>query len=168
VLRIVTDTDARRDLASSLDAAHSRQDRRLKQTDVGALVDQIAAPPARTRPPSGPVSGRSSRSSTERLRMILGVHQSLVWWTSEGPVRVSAEVRAGRLVVRTERDGPQLGQPEADRLVRPRQPGTGAGSKLGLFVADGVAKAHGGSAFADVDGPLRLVLDVTLPGEPPD
>ena len=143
-----------------------------ERTDVGALVGKIAASLARD-PDHPPVQWAGGEVlafvDPERLRMILeGFIESLVWWTSEGPVRVSAETSDGRLVVRTERDGPQLGQPEADRLFLPRLPGTGAGSKLGLFVADGVAKAQGGSAFAEVNGPLRLVLDIPLPGEPPD
>ena len=143
-----------------------------ERTDVGGLVDKIASSLARD-PDHPPVEWTGGEVvvfvDPERLRMILeGFIESLVWWTSEGPVRVSAEVRDGRLIASTERGGPQLGQPEADRLFLPREPGTGAGSKLGLFVADGVAKAQGGRAFAQVDGPLRLVLDVPLAGEPPD
>ena len=143
-----------------------------ERTDVGELVHQIAVSLARD--PDHPSIEWTGGEvvvfvDPERLRMILeGFIESLVWWTSEGPVRVSAEVREGHLMVQTERDGPQLGQPEADRLFLPRQPGTGAGSKLGLFVADGVAKAQGGRTLAEVDGSLRLVLDVPLADEPLD
>jgi len=141
-----------------------------ERTDVGALVHQIAVSLARDpdHPPVEWIGGEVvAFVDPERLRMILeGFIESLVWWTSEGPVRVSAEVRDGRLVAQTERGGPNLGQQEADRLFLPREPGSGAGSKLGLFVAEGVAKAHGGRAFAEVDGSLRLVLDVPLAGQP--
>jgi TrmH family RNA methyltransferase len=141
-----------------------------ERADVGELVGKIADSLARD-PDHPPIEWAGGEVvafiDPERLRMILeGFIESLVWWTSEGPVRISAELRGGRLIARTERDGPQIGQPEADRLFRPREPGTGAGSKLGLFVADGVAKAHGGRAYAEVDGSLRLVLEVPVGGEP--
>lgn len=143
-----------------------------ERTEVGGLVEQIAGSLARD-PDHPPVRYEGGEVvaliDPERLRMILeGFIESLVWWTSEGPVRVSADAGNGRLVVRTERGGPNLDQAEADRLFLPREPGSGAGSKLGLFVADGVAKAHGGRAYAEVDGVLRLVLEVPLQGEPPD
>lgn len=104
----------------------------------------------------------------ERLRLVLDAFvESLVWWTSEGPVRVSAERRDGRLVVRAWRKDAHLGPEEAAGLFRPRAPGTGAGSKIGLFVARGVAEAQGGSVSAEVDDGLRFTLDVPSPDSTP-
>ena len=49
-----------------------------------------------------------------------------------------------------------------EALFEPRRPGTGGGSKIGLFVVRGVAEAQGGSAWGSVeDG--RLVLRLRLP-----
>jgi two-component system sensor histidine kinase KdpD len=104
----------------------------------------------------------------ERLRLVLDAFvESLVWWTSEGPVWVSAERRDGRLVVRAWRKDAHLGPEEAAGLFRPRAPGTGAGSKIGLFVARGVAEAQGGSVSAEVDDGLRFTLDVPSPDSTP-
>ena len=45
-----------------------------------------------------------------------------------------------------------------------REPGTGAGSKIGLYVARAVAEAQGGQAWADVDGDtLSFHVRVPLP-----
>jgi K+-sensing histidine kinase KdpD len=100
----------------------------------------------------------------ERLKLVLEAFvESLVWWTSEGPVRISGERPAGRLVVRAWRAETDLGQQEAEGLFQPRPPGTGAGSKIGLFVALGVAEAQGGSVTVEVDDGLRFTLDVPAP-----
>jgi hypothetical protein len=98
----------------------------------------------------------------ERLRMILEAFvESLVWWTNEGPVEVEGTVEDGRFHLEVSRGGTELTQIEAERLFQPRPPGTGAGSKIGLFVALGVASAQGGTASVHVaDDTLRFVLDV--------
>jgi signal transduction histidine kinase len=59
------------------------------------------------------------------------------------------------------RAGTVLALDEARALFRPRAPGTGGGSKVGLFVAKGLAEAHGGSLDVSTDGAIRFVL--TLP-----
>jgi hypothetical protein len=105
----------------------------------------------------------------ERLRTILEAFiESLVWWTNEGAVLVDGDLRGGRLVLEVSRSGTELSQAEAERLFRPRPPGTGAGSKIGLFVALGVASAQGGTATVRVDGDrLTFVLDVPAGVERP-
>jgi signal transduction histidine kinase len=141
-----------------------------ERTDVGALVERIASSLARDpeHPPVEWVSGEVvAFVDPERLQTILeGFIEALVWWTDDGPVRVSASTEAGRLVLRACRDGARLGPDDLRSLFGARDPGTGGGSKLGLFVARGVAVAQGGRAFAEVregtGGPLCLVLDVPL------
>ena len=125
--------------------------------------------------PSGPPSGRSSRRSRppspaipttcrstgtgdelvafvdpERLRLVLEAFvESLVWWASEGPVRVDA--RCGT-VVSTSR--PHRGTRPTCRRRTPiacsahGRRARASGSKIGLFVAQGVAEAQGGSVSA--------------------
>ena len=62
------------------------------------------------------------------------------------------------------RAGTSLSARDAEGLFAPRPPGSGAGSKIGLFVARGVAEALGGSASAEVaDG---LLLRLRLPDDP--
>jgi C4-dicarboxylate-specific signal transduction histidine kinase len=85
-----------------------------------------------------------------------------VWWTNDGPVFVEAAKRDGRLVLTVSRGGTDLGQDEAERLFRPRAPGAGTGSKIGLFVALGIAEAQGGTAQVRVDDRLSFILDVPV------
>src|SRR5207253_3003495 len=54
-----------------------------------------------------------------------------------------------------------VGAGDTGRLFEPREPETGGGSKVGLFVARGLDAAHGGTRVADVDDRLRFTL--TLP-----
>ncbi|MBI4172663.1 MAG: hypothetical protein HY511_07865 [Actinobacteria bacterium] len=101
----------------------------------------------------------------ERLKTTIGAFvEAEVWWAREGSIRVTAEVRDERLVVEVFRAGVELSQEEADKLFQPRPPGTGAGSKIGLFVARGVAEAQGGTATVRVEGGLRFRLDIPSGG----
>ena len=46
----------------------------------------------------------------------------------------------------------------------PRKPGSGSGSKIGLFVARGVVEAQGGRTWAEVrDGRLVFHLELPIP-----
>jgi nitrogen-specific signal transduction histidine kinase len=64
--------------------------------------------------------------------------------------------------VTVSRDGATIGADDAEDLFTPRRPGSGGGSKIGLYVVRAVARALGGSADARVaDGKLELRL--TLP-----
>lgn len=135
-----------------------------ERVDVGRVVQQVAE--SLGRDPEHPSvvweSGEvEAFVDADRLRLILEAFiESLVWWTNEGPVRVDASVRDGRLVLAVSRRGTELGQQEAERLFRPRAPGAGAGSKIGLFVALGIAAAQGGTATVRANDELTFILDV--------
>jgi C4-dicarboxylate-specific signal transduction histidine kinase len=73
---------------------------------------------------------------------------------------LTARTQDGRLVLETFRAGTEITPSAAEGLFRPRAPGTGAGSKIGLFVAGGVAHAQGGTTTVEVDGGLRFRLDI--------
>lgn len=135
-----------------------------ERVDVGRIVGQVAESLGRD-PEHPPIRWEGADLEVfvdpERLRLVLEAFlESLVWWTNEGPVRVRAEHRDGRLHVEVSRRGTELTQEEAERLFRPRAPGMGAGSKVGLFVALGIAAAQGGSATVRVDDELTFLLDV--------
>lgn len=65
------------------------------------------------------------------------------------PVRVSAEIDGGDLVLEVSDGGPGMDSADAELLVRPFARGnsarTGDGAGLGLAIADQVARAHGGA-----------------------
>ena len=96
-----------------------------------------------------------------RLRtVLLALVEAANWWGEEGPVHVETlpGPPPGILVWRT---GTSLTLDEARALLRPRAPGTGGGSKAGMFVAKGLVEAHGGELDVDVEG--RIGFTVTLP-----
>jgi K+-sensing histidine kinase KdpD len=139
-----------------------------ERTDVGELVRRIAASLERN-PDHPPVAWEGGDVvafvDPERLESVVEAFvESLVWWTGEGPVRVTARLERGRLVLDACRDRTDLTQEEADRLFRPRAPGTGAGSKMGLFVALGIADAQGGTVAARVDDSLCFTFEIPLEG----
>ncbi|MGZ8612141.1 MAG: TrmH family RNA methyltransferase [Actinomycetota bacterium] len=150
--------DAARMAAGSLDLYPER-------VDVGGVIAAIAD--SLGRDPDHPAivwSGGEVEAfvDPERLRTILEAFiESLVWWTNEGAVVAEGSLDDGRLRIDVSRTGTELTQAEAERLFTPRPPGTGAGSKIGLFVALGIASAQGGTASVLVEGGrLAFVLDV--------
>ncbi|HEX6130536.1 MAG TPA: TrmH family RNA methyltransferase [Actinomycetota bacterium] len=139
-----------------------------ERTDLSELVHAIAAQQARDpeHPPivwegdAGPFLVDPARLRTT----VLAFAESLVWWTSEGPVLVRSERRDGRLHVWASRAGTEITEEAAEALFAPRRPGTGAGSKMGLYVARGVAEAQGGRTWATVNGDvLSFHLELPLP-----
>jgi signal transduction histidine kinase len=93
---------------------------------------------------------------------VLAFDEALVWWASEGPIEIRTTRRADALVVEVSRAGSSVTTEEASALFLPRRPGTGGGSKIGLYVVRGVAEALGGTAGARVEHG-RLLLQFTLP-----
>jgi TrmH family RNA methyltransferase len=137
-----------------------------ERTDLGKLVQQVAESLGRD-PEHPPIEWRHGEVEAfvdgDRMRLVLEAFiESVVWWTNDGPVSVEAAMRDGRLVLTVSRGGTNLGQDEAERLFRPRAPGAGTGSKIGLFVALGVAEAQGGTAEVRADERLSFILDVPV------
>jgi TrmH family RNA methyltransferase len=137
-----------------------------ERVDVAAVVEKVAQSAARDpdRPPvvwEGPNRPVAFLDS-DRLQLVLEAFvEAEVWWAGEGPIRVTARMTDGRLVLEAFRAGTELAPETAVALFEPRAPGAGAGSKIGLFVAHGVAEAQGGTVAVEVaDGGLRFRLDV--------
>ena len=90
---------------------------------------------------------------------LLTFDESLRWWAEEGPLVYDARRDGNAVEIIASRAGATVEAAELDELFLPRQPGSGGGSKIGLFVVRGVAEAQGGGAWASVeDGRLRLHL----------
>jgi signal transduction histidine kinase len=162
-----------RQLVDAARIASGRLELFPERTDVTGLVEGMATILARDpehprvvwRGP--PVHGLVD---PERLRTVLGAFfEAAVWWASEGDIGVRAQRRGRRLRLEVERGGTQLSAVDAEGLFSPRRPGSGAGSKIGLYVARGIAEVMGGTAAANVtaDGHLTFVLDVPSPDRLP-
>ncbi|HEV8420286.1 MAG TPA: TrmH family RNA methyltransferase, partial [Actinomycetota bacterium] len=93
-----------------------------------------------------------------RLRtMLLALIESAQWWGETGPVRVeTSDDPVPTVVVR--RAGSKLEPTVREGLFQPRMPGSGSGSKVGLYVAKGLAEAHGGSVDADTAEGISFIL----------
>jgi RNA methyltransferase, TrmH family len=92
---------------------------------------------------------------------LLAFAEALVWWGSEGPIRVGSELRDDRLLVWASRKAPT--PLDVDGLFEARRPGTGGGSKIGLFVARRVAEAQGGRVWGEAaDGHLTLRVELPI------
>jgi signal transduction histidine kinase len=138
----------------------------LEPVDLRDLVSGVAAEASRwgtmeVRVTDGtePVMVDADRA---RLRtVVLAMIEAASWWGESGPVQI--EVRSGdgaELVA--ERTGSTLRPEEAADVFRARVPGTGGGSKVGLFVARELAEAHGGRLGAEVDDAIRFRLSVPV------
>jgi RNA methyltransferase, TrmH family len=142
----------------------------VELTDVADIVGQVADQQRRD-PEHPPIEwtgdGEKILIDAARLRTTLfGFVEALVWWGSEGPIRIGSQVRSGRLVVSASRE--TTTPVEADTLFEARRPGTGGGSKIGLYVARRVAEAQGGGAWGELtDGRLTLHVELPIAGRTP-
>jgi TrmH family RNA methyltransferase len=131
---------------------------------VGSVVDSLG------RDPDHPPLEWLGEDATvfvdpARLRTaLLAFCESLVWWGTEGPIRVDATMEHRTLRLSASRTA-ALSRDAVEMLFVPRRAGEGSGSKIGLFVARGVAEAQGGRCWANLaDG--RLVFHIELPAGP--
>jgi TrmH family RNA methyltransferase len=136
------------------------------RTDLDDLFAAIADQQARD-PEHAPIvwsgdPGPFFLDATRLRTAVLAFDEALSWWASDGPIGITAAREDGDLLVRATRGGTTVTVNEAASLFRPRRPGTGGGSKIGLFVVRNVARAQGGDAGATVDGD-RLCLWLRLP-----
>lgn len=96
------------------------------------------------------------------LKLVLSAFvETAVWWAREGDIDVLGHETASSTTVEVIRAGAVEPEGGLETLFVPRRPGTGSGSKIGMFVARGIAEALGGTASATVDdGRLLLTLDL--------
>lgn len=168
---IVYDTDRLnmivRQLVDAARVTSGRLELLAERVDVGDLVSRVGESLGRDPEHPGVVWEGGEVVAfvdPERLRLVLEAFiEAEVWWASEGPARVRGAIEGDRLRLEVARSGTELSQDAAEKLFLPRPPGTGSGSKIGLFVAHGVAEAQGGTASVEVGEELRFVLEVPLP-----
>lgn len=170
---IIYDTDRLDTIVRQLvDAARittGRLDLFPERTNIRALVEELAQSVGRD-PEHPDVVWRGGDLTVmidaDRLRVTVGAFfEAAVWWCREGPIEVTAALDGDLLRVDVYRRGTDLSQQAADALFSPRPPGSGSGSKIGLFVARGVAEAMGGRAGVEVDEGLRFGIEVPVAGD---
>jgi TrmH family RNA methyltransferase len=144
-----------------------------EQVDLPKLVNDLAAMQARDpEHPEVRWIGDVEAVFVDGTRLkttILAYLESLVWWAREGAIDIDARFGDGRLHVWASRHDTELDTEAADALFAPRRPGTGSGSKIGMFVARGVAEAQGGRAWGEVvDGALSFHIELPATPASPD
>lgn len=138
--------------------------------DVSDVVRQITEQQARDpeHPPIEWAGGAGAKAMLDGGRLkttLLAFTEALVWWASDGPIRIESDLRDGRVIVSASREA--QGDVDVASLFEARRPGMGGGSKIGLYVARRVAEAQGGSVSGDLaDG--RLTLHIELPAAGPE
>jgi len=151
--------DAARMQASALDLAPA-------PTDLLAVAKKIGEEVGRWSQLELEVAGSPAvaRVDPARLRtMLLALIESAQWWGETGPVHVETREDPDPIVV-VWRAGSALESAVTEGLFQPRMPGSGSGSKVGLYVAKGLAEAHGGTVTAVATEGIAFTL--TLPPPP--
>ncbi|HEX2089814.1 MAG TPA: TrmH family RNA methyltransferase [Actinomycetota bacterium] len=133
-------------------------------TDLGEAVREIVDEVSKWATFDVEVTGgvATVRAAVDRARLrtiVLAIVEAANWWGEEGPVQIEAAGSPPSVLVR--RRGTSLTLEEAEALLHPRAPGTGGGSKAGMFVAKGLVEAHGGKLDVEVEGGIGF--RVTLP-----
>jgi signal transduction histidine kinase len=137
-----------------------------ERVDVAELV--IAMSDAQRRDPDHPAvewggDGITVFVDPTRLKTaLLAFMEALVWWGADGPILIKARHAAGLLTVSASRLCSSLAPEQVEELFLPRRPGTGAGSKIGLFVTRGVMEAQGGRSWGAIEGD-RLTFSLEIP-----
>jgi TrmH family RNA methyltransferase len=127
---------------------------------VKAVVDEVSKWATFDIEMTGSTKGVRASVDHARLRtIVLAVIEAANWWGEEGPVQV--QTAGPPPSIRARRAGTSLTLGEAEALLRPRAPGTGGGSKAGMFVAKGLVDAHGGRLDVDVED--GITFRITLP-----
>jgi TrmH family RNA methyltransferase len=154
--------DAARIESNALTLALEPVDLRDLASAVAADVSRWGAVDVRAEVPPEPVRVRADRA---RIRLILlALVEGANWWGEEGPVTIEVRSESGPTVL-VRRRGSTLERDGAPFVFGARAPGTGGGSKVGLYVAKALAEAHGGTLAIEVDGETRFRLSV--PGSEP-
>ena len=157
ILRLLV--DAARVSGGSLEPYRDRLDLAELVASIGDMQRRDPEhPPVVWSGDAGPYFLDPTRMKTA----VLAFDEALQWWATDGPISVSAVRNAATVDITASRAGATVEPAEVEGLFEPRRPGTGGGSKIGLFVVRGVAESQGGSAWGSVEHG-RLILRLRLP-----
>lgn len=134
-----------------------------ESVDLGRLVAGEAAKLERAEGPALTWSGSEAVVSGDRARLqsaVSAMVEACVWWARTGDIETRWQPASSTLEV--SRAGTDIPPEGLDALFVPRRPGSGSGSKIGLFVARGIARAHGGDLSASEEEG-RFVMRLFLP-----
>ena len=138
-----------------------------ERVDVAALVERIGAERGQSADQAPvEVDAEPASALVDPQRVATSVEamvRAAEWWGREGPVRLALRSRATQISIVVARSAPDLGGDRADALFAAGRPGAGAGARLGLFAARGVAEAHGGTLTARVGDDIELTLTLPVP-----
>jgi K+-sensing histidine kinase KdpD len=135
-------------------------------TRVGETVETVAAF-AGADPDHPPIvwvrSDLRVKADPVELRLaVSAMVEAAVWWARDGAIEIVARAEGDIGALEVSRAGATAAAEEVEALFVPRRPGSGSGSKIGLFVSRGIAEAQGGSLDGRVvDG--RFILTLRLP-----
>jgi signal transduction histidine kinase len=155
-----------RELVDAARILEGRLELSPERVDVAALAAQIAdRSRADADDPSVEVAAHSAWVLGDPHRIgsaLRAMVRAAGWWGREGPVRIEVIAKAETVRLEVARSGADLGRDSPKALFAAGLAGAGAGARLGLFVARGVAEAHGGSLVAEVGDELRLSFTLPL------
>ncbi len=156
-------------VAQLVDAARlssGRLELSLEPVELLATARTVAAQASHPDLPTVEVRGEPTVVTADGAR-VATILRSLVdaaaWWGREGPVSVTVGSPDGHPTVEIVRRGGDLDERTARHLFAPREPGTGGGSKVGLFVARALAEAHGATLSAEAPSGVRFTLSFPAP-----
>jgi TrmH family RNA methyltransferase len=128
--------------------------------DLAAFVAEDAdLPPVEVRG-----DGTALADPTRLRNGLYAMVETLAWFASVGPIALEVSVKGPTVRVRASRAGCHVSGAEADALFEPRAPGSGSGSKLGLYVAGATAAAAGGRMWVESGDELVLWLELPAYG----
>ena len=143
--------------------------------DVAPLLDAVASE-ARLHAPDRRIeisapTGLRLVGDADRLHQVLAnlTANALRHGPPDRPVRLSAEVRNGSVVVTVSDEGPGIPDGDADRVFErfyradPARPGTSGGAGLGLSIARWIVDLHGGDIRPAANHPSGCAMVVRLP-----
>jgi TrmH family RNA methyltransferase len=135
----------------------------LQPLDLLELARKVASRSEHPDLPAIEVGGDPVQVSAD-ARRVETVLEALIeasrWWGSEGPVSIQVEARPNPTITVGRRGG-SADLAWAGDVFAAREAGSGGGSKVGLYVAKGLAEAHGASIRAEAGHGIGFV--VTFP-----
>jgi RNA methyltransferase, TrmH family len=132
----------------------------LEPVDLLGIARKVAGEASHAELPPVEVEGEPATVTADPKRLetiVAGLVEGARWYGSDGPVVITVRTSPDSSVEVT-RGGARVDARDAEALFSPREPGTGGGSKLGLFVAKGLAEAHGANLEAGAGDGIRFVL----------